>query len=105
MNSQIYLEPTPYNKPVTPKVRRVAGRPKKNSRKDDNEEPVCGSNMKKTYNDTQCGRCGLIGHNSRSCVKQGIDRRRKDWIDTEPEEENAENAENVVVGNDVRGNA
>jgi len=62
-------------------------------RNDDNEEPICGSLMKKTYNDTQCGRCGLIGHNSRGCVQQGVDRRPKDRNDTEN------------VGNDVPGNA
>ena len=28
----------------------------------------------------------MIGHNSRSCAKQGVARRPKDWIDTEPEE-------------------
>ena len=46
-----YKYPT---KPVPPKVRRAAGRPKKNRRKDGNEEPVGGSQMKRTYNDTQC---------------------------------------------------
>ena len=103
MNSQIYWEPTPYEKPVPPKARRVAGRPKKNRRKDDNEEPVSESQMKRTYNDTQCGMCGWIGHNLRGCNKQGVARRPKDWIDIEPEEENARgNAENV--GN-VPGNA
>jgi hypothetical protein len=45
----------------------------------------------------------LIGHNLRGCNKQGVARRPKDWIDTEPEEENlGSNAENV--GN-VTGNA
>jgi len=78
VNSQIYWKPTPYEKLVPPKVRRVAGRPKKNRRKDGNQEPICGSNMKKTYNDTQHGRCRLMGHNSRSCVKQGVERRPKD---------------------------
>jgi len=47
MNSQIYWELTPYDKPVPPKVRRAAGRPNKNNKNDDNEEPICGSNMKK----------------------------------------------------------
>ena len=78
MNSQIYWEPTPYEKPVPPK---------KNRRKDGNQEPICVSNMKKTYNDTQYGRCGLMRHNLRSCVKQGVERRPKDWIDTEPQEQ------------------
>ena len=100
MNSQIYWEPTPYEKPVPPKVKRTVGRPKKNRRKDGNEEPIGGSSMKKTYNDTQCGRCGLIGHNSRSCAKQGVAMRPKDWIDTEPEERvqgNVASAETVVL--------
>jgi len=69
-------------------------------KKDGNQEPICGSNMKKTYNDTQYGRCGLMGHNSRSCVKQGVERRPKDWIDTEPKEQvegNVACAETVVV--------
>ena len=71
---------------MPPKVRSVAGRPKKNMRKDGNEEPVCGSNIKKTYNDTQCGRCGLFGHNSRARVKKGVSRRPKDRINIEPED-------------------
>jgi len=58
--------------------------------------------MKKTYNDTQCGRCGLIGHNSRGCVKQGVDRRSKDWIDIEPEEPVEGNL--AGVENDVQEN-
>ena len=76
---------------------------KKNRRKDGNEEPIGGSSMKKTYNDTQCGRCGLIGHNSRSCAKQGVARRPKHWIDTEPEEQvqgnvaGVETVENVAT--------
>jgi hypothetical protein len=69
---------------------------------------ISGSQMKKTYNDNQCGRCGLIGHSSRGCMKQGVDRRPKDCIDTEPEEENVENAESIggVVENagNVSGN-
>jgi len=28
-----------------------------------------------------------MGHNSRSCAKQGVARRPTDWIDTEPEEQ------------------
>ena len=74
----------------------------KNRRKDGNEEPIGGSSMKKTYNDTQCG---LIGHNSRSCAKQGVARRPKHWIDTEPEEQvqgnvaGVETVENVATDN------
>ena len=100
VTSQIYWEPTPYEKPVPPKVKRTVGRPKKNRRKDGNEEPIGGSSMKKTYNDTQCG---LIGHNSRSCAKQGVARRPKHWIDTEPEEQvqgnvaGVETVENVAT--------
>jgi hypothetical protein len=77
VNSQIYWEPTPYDKHVPPKVRRDAGRPKKNISTDGNEKPVCGSNMKKTYDDTQCGKCGLFGHNSMGCVKQNVSKRPK----------------------------
>jgi len=65
---------------------RTAGRPKKNRRKDGNEEPIGG-------------RWGLIGHNSRSCAKQGVARRPKEWIDTEPEEQvqgNVAGVETVV---------
>ncbi|AES67478.1 hypothetical protein MTR_2g094150 [Medicago truncatula] len=72
VNSQIYWEPTPYDKPVPPKVRRDAGRPKKNRIKDGNEEPVCRSNMKNTYNDTQCDMYELFVHNLRGCVKQSV---------------------------------
>ncbi|XP_024642453.1 uncharacterized protein [Medicago truncatula] len=69
---------------------------------DGNEEPVCGSQMKKTYNDTQCGRCGLLGHNARSCMMQGVSRRPKenpgnvDAVD--------ENAGNVDVVDENAGN-
>jgi len=91
MNSQIYWEPTPYEKPVPLKVKRAAGR------KDGNDEPICGNSMKKTYNDTQCGRCGLMGHNSRSCAKQGVATRPKDWIDTEPKEQVESNAAGVEI--------
>ena len=75
----------------------------KNRRKDGNEEPIVGSSMKKTYNDTQRGGCGLIGHNSRNCAKQGVARRPKHWIDTEPEEQvqgnvaSVETVENVAT--------
>ena len=78
MNSQIYWEPTPYEKPVSPKLKRAAGIPKKNKRKDGNQEAIGGSNMTKTYNDTQYGRCGLMGHDPGSCVKEGVERRPKD---------------------------
>jgi len=73
----------------------------KNSRKDGNEEPIGGSSMKKTYNDTQCGRCGLIGHNSRSCAKQGVARRPKHWIDTEPKEQVQSNVAGVETVENV----
>jgi len=65
---------------------KTAGGPKKNMRRDDNEEPIGG-------------RWGLIGHNSRSCAKQGVARWPKDWIDTEPEEQiqgNVAGVETVV---------
>lgn len=100
VNSQQYWEPTPYDKPVPPPVRRSAGRPKKNRRKDVNEEPIAGQKLKKTYNDTQCSRCGLFGHNTRGCMKQGVTRRPKNWVDSEPEqpaEGNNEVADNVNV--------
>ena len=111
VNSQIYWESTPYDKLVPLKVKRAPGRPKKAKRKDGNEKPVCGSQMKKTYNDTQRGRCGLLGHNARSCMNQGVSRRPKDWIGPEnaPNEvtENVvpENAPNFVPDNVVSENA
>jgi hypothetical protein len=108
VNSQIYWESTPYDKPVPPKVKRAPGRPKKVRRKDGNEEPGCGSQIKKTYNDTQCGRCGLVGHNARSCMEQGVSRRPKDWIDAgnvDVVDENARNSPNEVPENVVPENA
>ncbi|XP_039689009.1 uncharacterized protein [Medicago truncatula] len=109
VNSQIYWESTPYEKPVPPKVKRAPGRPKKARRKDGNEEPVCGSLMKKTYNDTQCGRCGLLGHNARSCMMQGVSRRPKENPgNVDAVDENAGNTPNEVpenAPNFVPGNA
>jgi len=64
--------------------------------------------MKKTYNDTQCGRCGLLGHNAKSCMKQGVSRRPKSWIDAgnvDVVDENAGNAPNSTPENVVPGNA
>ena len=43
--------------------------------------------------------------NSRGCNKQGVVRRPKDWIDTEPKEEYAENADYVGGVAENVGNA
>jgi len=38
-----------------------------------------------------------MGHNSRSCAKQGVATRPKDWIDTEPKEQVESNAAGVEI--------
>lgn len=58
---------TPYLKPIPPKVRRSASRPKKNRRKDGNECVVIGGKLKRSYNVWTCSTCKQGGHNSRGC--------------------------------------
>lgn len=49
-------------------------------------------------------RCGVLGHNTRGCMKQGVSRRPKNLVSYKPEQsakENDGNDENIVVeGND-----
>lgn len=66
-NSQEFWEKTPYVKPIPPKIKRSAGRPKKNRRKDGNECDVVGGKLKRSYNAWTCSICKQEGHNSRGC--------------------------------------
>jgi hypothetical protein len=67
-NSQEFWEKTPYLKPSPPNVKRSAGRPKKNRRKDGNECDVIGGKLKRSYNVWTCSICKQEGHNSRGCL-------------------------------------
>lgn len=62
------------------KRKRDTGRPKKRRRKDGDEEPVNGHNMKKSNNEPQCLKCGLLGHNTSRCTKQSVARRLRNWV-------------------------
>lgn len=73
--SDHYWTPTEYERPLPPKITRKAGRPKKQRRKNGNEELlICGSKLKRRLLIWTCQRCGLEGHNSRGCTNQGVDR-------------------------------
>lgn len=67
-NSQEFWEKTPYVKPIPPKIKRSAGRPKKNRRKDGNECDVVGGKLKRSYNAWTCSICKQEGHNSRDVL-------------------------------------
>jgi len=62
---------------IPSKVKRDTRRPKKQRRKDGDEEPVNGHNMKKSNNEPQCG---LLGHNTRGCTKLSVARRLRNWV-------------------------
>lgn len=71
-NSQEFWEQTSYDKPVPPTIRRSAGRPKKQRRKDGNEDVVVGGKLKRSYKDWTCSRCNEQGHNSRGCPQRPV---------------------------------
>ncbi|PNY13754.1 hypothetical protein L195_g010420 [Trifolium pratense] len=56
----MYWEPTSFTKPVPPRVKRSAGRPKKNRRRDATEIPAGSGKVKWTLPDFQCTRCGFL---------------------------------------------
>jgi hypothetical protein len=60
-------------------VKRSAGRPKKNRRRDATEEPIGPGKVKRTLPDFQCTRCGLLGHNTNGCRNQGVPIKPKRW--------------------------
>jgi hypothetical protein len=47
-------------------VRRAPGRPKKVRRKA-NDEPKGSTSKKRNQHTIKCKRCGILGHNKRSC--------------------------------------
>lgn len=106
--SQQYWEPTPYEKPIPPNMKKKAGRPKKNRRRDGTEEQVAGrarrdatesqlaGRVRRSYPVMTCSRCGFEGHNTRSCHQQGCRIRPKNWVPPPPEDE-TENAEQVEI--------
>ena len=52
---------------LPPYARRAPGRPKKLRRKN-NDEPKSSSGLKKRNQETvRCKRCGVLGHNKRTC--------------------------------------
>ena len=92
MQSQEFWEKTDYIQPQAPKVaKRKAGRPKKNRRKDGNEEPVAGSKLKRAYPPITCTRCGLENHNIRTCQNQGVPIRPRNFSQSEGTETETEN--------------
>jgi len=69
-NSQEFWEQTSCEKPVPPPIKRSAGRPKKQRRKDGNEEAVVGGKLKRSYKEWTCSRCKQQGHSSRGCPQR-----------------------------------
>ncbi|GAU46358.1 hypothetical protein TSUD_325000 [Trifolium subterraneum] len=53
VRGETYWEPTPFTKPVPPWVKRIAGRPKKNRRRDETEVPAGSGKVKRTLPDFQ----------------------------------------------------
>ena len=58
---------SPNPKPLPPRVKKMPGRPKKNRRKDPSEPVKSGTNSSKVGTKIRCRRCGIYGHNSRTC--------------------------------------
>jgi hypothetical protein len=79
VRGESYWEPTPFTKPVPPRVKISAGRPKKNRRRDATEELIGPGKVKGTLPDFQCTRCGLLGHNTNGCPNQGVPIKPKRW--------------------------
>ncbi|XP_057455367.1 formin-like protein 3 [Lotus japonicus] len=89
-------------------MKKKAGRPKKNRRRDGTEEQVAGrarrdatesqlaGRVRRSYPVMTCSRCGFEGHNTRSCHQQGCRIRPKNWVPPPPEDE-TENAEQVEI--------
>lgn len=77
-----YWTPTEYIHPAPPKLKRQAGRPKKQRRKDGNEGMVSNNRLKRSYGEWNCKRCGHQGHNSKGCMNYGCSRRPKGFIET-----------------------
>ena len=96
--SQEFWEKTDYIMPNAPMVaKKKAGRPKKNRRKDGNEEPVAGSKLKRSYPPIICTRCGLKNHNTRTCQNQGVPMRPRKKNTEETEIDNSQNSPSNVI--------
>lgn len=106
-NGPNYWEETPYLRPIPPKLKRKAGRPKKNRRRDSTEAPPSGTapsgatrsaqagnaqaggrrtRIRRAFGEIRCSRCGLYGHNTRTCHHQGVALMPRNWVPPPPEE-------------------
>jgi hypothetical protein len=82
LQGQEFWEVTNFNKPVPPPIRRRTGRPKKQRRKDGNEDGASSSKLKRKYPAITCARCGIQGHNSKGCSNYGVPIRHRGWTST-----------------------
>ncbi|KAL0355229.1 UNVERIFIED_CONTAM: hypothetical protein Sradi_3969800 [Sesamum radiatum] len=57
--------------PLSPKYENKPGRPKKMRRRQPDEPPAATNTtrMKKCQKSLRCGKCGVVGHNTRTCNK------------------------------------
>jgi len=67
VNGKSLWERTSYTDLQPPPIKRQAGRPKKNGRKDPSELLKDEGKMKKAYYGTKCSRCSQTGHNKATC--------------------------------------
>ncbi|KAK7339597.1 hypothetical protein VNO77_20275 [Canavalia gladiata] len=54
--------------PVPPKIKKKVGRPKKQRRKENHEEPVNPTKLKRKIKEVKCSVCGDTNHNRQTCV-------------------------------------
>ena len=87
-----YWARTQYIQPIPPHKKVQRGRPKKNRRRDADEE-VIGHRVKRKLPDFTCGRCGQTNHNIRSCNNIGVPIRPKGYV-AQPEQVQHEEAVN-----------
>lgn len=82
-----FWEETPYLKPVPPPLKSRAGRPKKQRRKDQNEEQVSSTKVKRKYPPVTCSKCGHKGHNIQGCRTPWVSPMPADWVPPPPPRE------------------
>jgi len=75
-----YWAQTQYAQPVPPHKKVQRGRPKKNRRRDADEDNVIGHRVKRKFPDFTCGRCGQTNHNIKSCKNIGVPIRPKKYV-------------------------
>ncbi|KAJ1398395.1 hypothetical protein SESBI_31105 [Sesbania bispinosa] len=83
-HSQNFWEKIDYEAPVPPLIKRSVGRPKKQKRRDVNEDSTNATRLKRSYADVICSRCGHSNHNIRKCTNKRVPQKPKNWVAPAP---------------------